>query len=125
MFLSVDRLHETTHATLRKVLQRGTVLALPRVNGAAALRIDLAVLLARLPLHVMACLLAQQPQPAAQGATYPVANSSAQPTQRRLQLQFCCAKALPGSPWRSRLKSVHTLLCHADVHVPLAGLPRA
>lgn len=67
MFLCVDRLHQMDHITLRKVLQRGNMLALPRVNGKAAFRIDLAALLQRLPRHIMACVLARQPQPAAQG----------------------------------------------------------
>jgi len=68
VFLCADRLHEMDHVTLRKVLQRGSVLTLPRANGAAALKCDLALLLQRLPRHAMACMLARQPMPAAQGA---------------------------------------------------------
>ncbi len=68
VFLCADRLHEMDHVTLRKVLQRGSVLTLPRANGAAALKCDLALLLQRLPRHAMACILARQPMPAAQGA---------------------------------------------------------
>ena len=127
VFVCVDRLHETTHATLRKVLQRGTVLALPRVNGAAAHRIDLAVLLARLPLHVMACLLAQQPQPAAQGASHlhhtdlalylsNINYTSVVPKRAR---QPHVTPAWPG-PTRTCAS-----LSHADPHVWLPGRPLA
>lgn len=67
VFLCADRLHEMDHVTLRKVLQRGSVLTLPRINGATALKCNLVLLLQRLPCHAMACILARQPLPAAQG----------------------------------------------------------
>ena len=63
VFRCVERLSETSPASLRKLVQRDSLIAaVPRTEAEPAFKVDTRELLRRLPLHVMACVLAQEPR---------------------------------------------------------------
>ena len=63
VFRCVERLSETSPASLRKLVQRDSLIAaVPRTDAEPAFKVDTRELLRRLPLHVMACMLAQEPR---------------------------------------------------------------
>ena len=63
VFRCVERLSETSPAALRKLVQRDSLIAaVPRTDAEPAFKVDTRELLRRLPLHVMACVLAQEPR---------------------------------------------------------------
>ena len=71
VFRCVERLCETSPAALRKLVQRDSLIAaVPRTDAEPAFKVDTRELLRRLPLHVMACALAQEPR-AGGGARLP------------------------------------------------------
>ena len=62
VFRCVERLSETSPASLRKLVQRDSLIAaVPRTEAEPAFKVDTRELLRRLPLHMMACVLAQEP----------------------------------------------------------------
>ena len=48
--------------SLRKLVQRERMLTVPRLDKFLPFKVDLVELLTRLPLHLMACILAQEPR---------------------------------------------------------------
>jgi len=62
VFRCVERLTDTDPSSFRKLVQRDSLIAaVPRTDSLAAFKVDTKELLRRLPLHVMACVLAQEP----------------------------------------------------------------
>lgn len=62
VFRCVERLADIDPASFRRLVQRDTlVAAVPRADNAPAFKVDVRQLVRRLPLHVMACVLAQEP----------------------------------------------------------------
>ena len=62
VFQCVERLNELDAISLRKIVQRERMLAVPRLDKMLPFKVDLVELLTRLPLHLMACILAQEPR---------------------------------------------------------------
>ena len=63
IFRCVERLSETDPASCRRLVQRDSLIAaVPRTESLPAFKVDTRELLRRLPLHVMACVLAQEPR---------------------------------------------------------------
>lgn len=62
VFQCVERLNELDAMSLRKLVQRERMLAVPRLEKLLPFKVDLVELLTRLPLHLMACILAQEPR---------------------------------------------------------------
>ena len=48
--------------SLRKLVQKERMLAVPRLERLLAFKVDIVELLTRLPLHLVACVLAQEPR---------------------------------------------------------------
>ena len=63
VFQCVERLHELDPVSMRKLIQRERLLAVPRVDKCLPFKVDLTELLSRLPLHIIACALSQEPSP--------------------------------------------------------------
>lgn len=62
VFQCVERLNELDAMSLRKIVQRERMLTVPRLDKMLPFKVDLVELLTRLPMHLMACILAQEPR---------------------------------------------------------------
>ena len=63
IFRCVERLSDTDPSSFRRLVQRDSLIAaVPRTDSLPAFKVDTRELLRRLPLHVMACVLAQEPR---------------------------------------------------------------
>ena len=63
VFRCVERLSDTDASSFRRLVQRDSlVAAVPRTDSLPAFKVDTRELLRRLPLHIMACVLAQEPR---------------------------------------------------------------
>ena len=63
VFRCVERLSDTDPSSFRRLVQRDSLIAaVPRTDSLPAFKVDTRELLRRLPLHVMACVLAQEPR---------------------------------------------------------------
>ena len=63
VFRCVERLSETDPSSFRRLVQRDSLIAaVPRTESLPGFKVDTRELLRRLPLHVMACVLAQEPR---------------------------------------------------------------
>jgi hypothetical protein len=71
MFQCVERLHELDPLAMKRLVQRERMLAVPRLDRQLPFKVDLLELLARLPLHIIACALVQEPCPGGAGALLP------------------------------------------------------
>ena len=62
VFRCVERLADIDPTFFRRLVQRDTlVAAVPRADAAPAFKVDVRQLMRQLPLHIMACVLAQEP----------------------------------------------------------------
>ena len=62
VFRCVERLADIDPTFFRRLVQRDTLIAaVPRADPAPAFKVDVRQLSRRLPLHIMACVLAQEP----------------------------------------------------------------
>ncbi len=62
VFQCIERLSELDAMSLRKLVQKERTLAVPRLEKLLAFKVDIVELLTRLPLHLIACVLAQEPR---------------------------------------------------------------
>lgn len=62
VFQCVERLNDLDAISMRKLVQRERMLAVPRYEKLLPFKVDLMELLTRLPLHLIACVLAQEPK---------------------------------------------------------------
>ena len=78
VFRCVERLSDTDPSSFRRLVQRDSLIAaVPRTDSLPAFKVDTRELLRRLPLHIIACVLAQEPRE----------------NGRRSQKALCCTKA--------------------------------
>ncbi|CAL8471502.1 g11044 [Coccomyxa elongata] len=62
VFQCIERLSELDAMSLRKLVQKERMLAVPRLEKLLAFKVDIVELLTRLPLQLIACVLAQEPR---------------------------------------------------------------
>ena len=98
VFRCVERLSETSPAALRKLVQRDSLIAaVPRTDAEPAFKVDTRELLRRLPLHVMACVLAQEPRE--EGKSMPPLPVVKRETYIHITSQKCIERSNGAGDW--------------------------
>ena len=104
VFRCVERLSETSPAALRKLVQRDSLIAaVPRTDAEPAFKVDTRELLRRLPLHVMACVLAQEPRE--EGKSMPPLPVVKRETHIHIISQECIERSNGAGDWVASMLS--------------------
>ena len=114
VFRCVERLSDTDSSSFRRLVQRDSLIAaVPRTDSLPAFKVDTRELLRRLPLHIMACILAQEPRE--NGARSPdrVIYGTRSLTSRALHvINPCLAQAPRDSDGRLSMHTGHDMQRH-------------